>query len=59
MLYDALTGDRTLFIGAEEVEAAWAQFQPVLDADLKVHPYLAGSQGPEAMQRLYPAKTKM
>ncbi|GAB5518127.1 MAG: glucose-6-phosphate dehydrogenase [Rhodothermales bacterium] len=58
LLYEALTGDRTLFIGAKEVEAAWALFQPVLDADVEVHPYASGSKGPDAMQWLYSDKTE-
>ena len=31
LLYDALKGDRTLFVSAEETETAWEKFGPFLD----------------------------
>ena len=56
LLYDALTGDRTLFQRADQVEAGWAAVQPILDAttagQVAVHPYAAGSSGPAAADTL-------
>jgi glucose-6-phosphate 1-dehydrogenase len=49
LIYDVMIGDRTLFKGAEEIEAAWAAVQPFLDAwrhGGDVAEYRAGSQGP-------------
>jgi len=53
LLLDAMRGDSTLFIRGDEIEAAWALVTPILEAweaaDAKaVHPYPAGSWGPEA-----------
>jgi glucose-6-phosphate 1-dehydrogenase len=57
LLYDCLIGDPILFQRADTVEAAWCAVQPVLEAwaarpasDLQS--YAAGSQGPEAADRL-------
>ncbi len=51
LLYDCLVGDATLFQRADNVEAGWCVVQPALDAwdagHIHVHPYAAGSQGPE------------
>ncbi len=51
LLYDCLVGDATLFQRADNVEAGWCVVQPVLDAwdagHIHVHPYAAGSEGPE------------
>ena len=53
LLLDVLEGDPTLFMRADEVEAAWKVVMPVLDA-WKKHPlkqllfYKAGTWGPEA-----------
>ncbi len=52
LLEDVARGDRTLFVDAEEVEASWALYDPILKADLKVHPYPAGTWGPDAARRL-------
>lgn len=46
LLLDVLIGDQTLFVHAEEVEAAWALFTPLLDGAVGVLPYPAGSDGP-------------
>ena len=57
VLVDAMEGDMMLFQRADQVEAAWAVVQPVLDvwaeppaSGLPV--YEAGSQGPEAADAL-------
>ena len=51
LLYDCLVGDATLFQRADNVEAGWQVVQPALDAwdagHIHVHPYAAGSEGPE------------
>jgi glucose-6-phosphate 1-dehydrogenase len=51
LLYDCLVGDATLFQRADNVEAGWAVVQPALDSweagHIHVHPYAAGSEGPE------------
>ena len=46
LLLDVLRGDQTLFVHAEEVEAAWMLFTPLLDGAVGVLPYPAGSDGP-------------
>jgi glucose-6-phosphate 1-dehydrogenase len=52
LIFDVLTGDQTLFVRADEVEESWRLFAPLLDAGLSLHPYEAGTWGPEAADRL-------
>jgi len=56
LLYDCLVGDATLFQRADNVEAGWSVVQPALDAwdagHIHVHPYAAGSEGPEEADEL-------
>lgn len=52
LLLDIITGNQTLFVHAEEVEAAWRLYTPLLTQRIPVHPYPAGSWGPEAASRL-------
>jgi len=56
LLYDCFMGDRTLFQRADQVEAAWAVVDPVLQAWNKhmsePHLYEAGSAGPKAADEL-------
>ncbi len=57
LLLDAIRGDATLFMRADQVEAAWRVVQPVLDAWESAPPadfenYAAGSWGPAAADRL-------
>jgi len=57
LIYDCLTGDRTLFQRADQVEAAWCVVQPVLDAWANRDPsgfpnYSAGTAGPESANTL-------
>lgn len=54
LLLDVLTGDQTLFVHADEVEASWQLYAPLLDGDLPVHGYAAGSWGPDEADRLLP-----
>jgi glucose-6-phosphate 1-dehydrogenase len=52
LLLDVVEGDQTLFVSADEVEEAWKLYAPVLDADLPVADYDAGTWGPEASDAL-------
>jgi glucose-6-phosphate 1-dehydrogenase len=47
LLLDVVDGDQTLFVHADEVEAAWRLFTPILDNTLAVSFYAAGSWGPK------------
>jgi glucose-6-phosphate 1-dehydrogenase len=49
VLTDAMAGDRSLFAREDYVEEAWRIVDPLLGADLPVHPYAPGSWGPSAM----------
>src|SRR5690606_1623380 len=53
LLVDIVEGDQTLFVHADETEAAWALYQPILDADLPVHDYPSGTWGPEPAARTF------
>jgi glucose-6-phosphate 1-dehydrogenase len=46
LLLDVLHGDQTLFVHADEVEAAWRLYAPLLDAPRDPQPYAAGTWGP-------------
>jgi glucose-6-phosphate 1-dehydrogenase len=57
LLYDAMTGDTTLFHRADTVEAAWRIATPILDVWGSIPPrdfpnYTAGSWGPSAADEL-------
>jgi len=55
LLLDILRGDQTLFVRADEAEAAWRVYSPLLERPLPAHPYAAGTWGPaEAEQLLAP-----
>ncbi len=52
LIHDCMTGDATLFMRADEVEAGWRVIEPLLDAwrndrSTSVSIYPAGSSGPE------------
>ena len=49
LLRDVIVGDPTLFVRADEVEASWQLYAPLLDANQPVHPYEAGTWGPDAV----------
>lgn len=59
LIYDALCGDSTFFAHWDEVELSWKWVQPILEAftanELPLYPYSAGSNGPEAANRLLEA----
>lgn len=46
LLLDIVEGDQTLFVHADEVEASWRLYTPVLERARPVFPYAAGSWGP-------------
>ncbi|MEH7254801.1 glucose-6-phosphate dehydrogenase, partial [Neobacillus niacini] len=52
LLFDAIRGDSTFFAHWSEVELSWKWVQPILEAFeekmVPLHPYQAGSMGPEA-----------
>jgi glucose-6-phosphate 1-dehydrogenase len=52
LLEDVMRGDATLFVRADEVEAAWELYSPVLRAKPAPFPYPAGSWGPPEADRL-------
>lgn len=57
LLLDVMLGDATLFMRADQVEAAWSVITPVLEAWGSVEPigfpnYPAGDWGPEAAEAL-------
>lgn len=52
LLTDVLTGDQTLFVRADMVEAAWRLYTPALERPRRVHGYAAGTWGPAAADRL-------
>jgi glucose-6-phosphate 1-dehydrogenase len=52
LLMDVLNGDQTLFVRADEVEAAWNFYAPVLEQPPPVEFYAAGTWGPPAAARL-------
>jgi glucose-6-phosphate 1-dehydrogenase len=52
LLRDVMEGDQTLFVHAAEVEESWRLFTPVVEADLDVEHYPAGSWGPGGAREL-------
>lgn len=46
LLRDIITGDQTLFVRADEVEASWELYTPLLKDDLPLYAYPAGTWGP-------------
>lgn len=54
LLEDIVRGDQTLFVHAQEVEAAWRLYAPLLEETRPVHFYAAGTWGPPEVERLLP-----
>ncbi len=52
LIYDAMSGDRTLFTSAEAVERLWEISTPLLDSPPRVLPYERSSWGPDAVHDL-------
>ena len=51
LILDILEGDQTLFVRADEVEASWRVYDPVLAQPLQPIKYAAGTWGPAAMDQ--------
>ena len=54
LLLDLLRGDQTLFVHADEVEASWRLYAPILDSGVEPNPYPAGSWGPAETAKVVP-----
>lgn len=52
LLFDAMLGDPTLFVRADEVEESWRVYEPLLKSPPPIRPYAAGTWGPADAQRL-------
>ncbi len=52
LLEDVVIGDQTLFVHADEVEAAWRLYTPVLERHIEPVSYAAGSWGPSEADAL-------
>ena len=52
LLYDVMTGDRTLFVRSDEAEEAWHLYTPLLEAGIGPYPYQASSWGPDEAEHL-------
>ena len=52
LLLDTLTGEQTLFVRADEVEASWQLHTPLLKGQLPVETYAAGTWGPSGAHQL-------
>ncbi len=53
IILDVILGDQTLFVCDNEVETAWRLYDGLLKAEIPVHPYPAGSWGPDQMKSLF------
>jgi glucose-6-phosphate 1-dehydrogenase len=52
LIYDVITGDRSLFTSSAGLEHAWRVVDPILQDRPALHPYAPGSMGPEAAGEL-------
>lgn len=52
LLLDVVQGDQTLFVHADETEASWRLYTPLLHWHVPRHSYPAGSWGPAAADKL-------
>ncbi|OBK31417.1 glucose-6-phosphate dehydrogenase [Mycobacterium asiaticum] len=52
LFHAALTGDHQLFARIDSIEETWRIVQPLLDDPGEIHPYDAGSWGPDAAHAL-------
>ena len=51
LILDVIEGDQTLFVRADEVDASWRLYDPLLDHRPEPHRYEAGTWGPAAMDQ--------
>lgn len=56
LILDILEGDQTLFVRADEAEASWRLFDPVLRAKAAPVPYKAGTWGPPELHQGLPLR---
>lgn len=56
LITEIVQGDQTLFVAAEEAEASWRLWDPVVDADRPIHPYWGGTWGPAAADSIIEGK---
>jgi len=54
LLFDLVEGDQSLFVRADEVEASWAAYAPVLDPQVEPRAYRAGTWGPPELAQGVP-----
>lgn len=52
LIHDILKGDQTLFVRADEVETSWELFTPLLEKEMPVFSYEAGTWGPKEADQL-------
>jgi glucose-6-phosphate 1-dehydrogenase len=52
LLRDVIQGDQTRFVRSDWVTESWRLFTPIVEAELPVYEYPAGSWGPEEAERL-------
>jgi len=58
LLLDVVQGDQTLFVHADETEAAWQLYTPLLGKLRPLQTYPAGSRGPAAMAQLFKSQPR-
>ncbi len=51
LILDMMQGDQTLFVRADEVEASWKLYNPLLDYRPEPYPYAAGTWGPATLDQ--------
>jgi glucose-6-phosphate 1-dehydrogenase len=54
LIENIFEGDQTLFVHAEEVETAWAMYQPLLENPPETKMYRAGTWGPDIAECMVP-----
>jgi len=57
LILDVMEGDQTLFVRSDEVENSWALYTPLLEMDIPVLPYPAGTWGPAEVDERLGLKT--
>jgi len=57
LLGDAMKGDATLFAREDMVEAEWRVVDPIIEHNIPVHEYEAGTWGPDEAQRIIPGRS--
>jgi glucose-6-phosphate 1-dehydrogenase len=57
LIYDALSGDQTLFTNSDGIERLWEVSQPLLDHPPELQLYRVGSWGPPGINDLIAPRT--